>query len=102
MDGWQEGRIRVLSLVDGTVQTVAVKGWTQIQSISWAPGGEGWIVSCVSGKDPLKGAMLLHVDPKGNVQVLGPGEWGSVSPDGQKVAFPKQTTVANAWMIENF
>jgi hypothetical protein len=44
----------------------------------------------------------LLVDPKGNVQVLGPSEWGAVSPDGQKVAFPKQTTVANAWMIENF
>jgi hypothetical protein len=46
--------------------------------------------------------MRLHVDPKGSVQVLGPGDWGIPSPDGQKLAFPKETTVANAWMIENF
>lgn len=102
VDSWQEDRIRVLSLADGALQTVAVKGWTRIQSISWAPDGEGWIVSCVSEKDVLKGAMLLHVDPNGNVHVLRPADWGVVSPDGQKLAYPGSTTVANAWMIENF
>jgi Tol biopolymer transport system component len=93
----QDNRIRVLSLETGAAQTIVVKGWNWFQSIGWAADG-GWHVLSNS----KEGTMRLHVDPKGSVQVLGPGPWGAVSPDGQKLAFPKETTVANAWMIENF
>ena len=97
MSASQDNRIRVLSLQNGGMQTIVVKGWKQFQTIAWASDG-GWCVPGISKED----VTLLHVDPKGSVQVLGPGDWGAVSPDGQKLAFPKQTTVANAWMIENF
>jgi hypothetical protein len=97
MNGKQENRIRVLSLETGAVETIVVKGWSQFQSIAWVVDG-GWRVLGSS----TEGAMLLHVNPKGSVEVLRAGEWGAVSPDGQKLAFAKETTVANAWMIENF
>jgi hypothetical protein len=92
-----ENRIRILSVETGAVQTIVAKGWSQFQSIGWAGDG-GWRVSGRLKDD----AMLLHVDPKGNLQVLGPGQSGAISPDGQKLAFTRETTVANVWMIENF
>jgi len=126
MDALSENAIRVLSLETGVVQTVHVKGWNRFQSISWASDG-GWLVSShpipdpslssspswfvVRATDPMatvagpinaESAMLLHVDPNGNAQVLGPGDFSILSPDGSKLAFPKETTVANAWMIEGF
>lgn len=38
-------RIRILSLVGGTLQDIFVTGWSAFQSMEWAADGKGWNVA---------------------------------------------------------
>ncbi len=98
-----EGPIHVLSLRGLASQEIRVKGWTNITSVRWAADGNGILISNgVQG-----GAELLHVDLRGNAQVLwkNPGvNWAPVlaSPDGRHVAFQSAPGEGNMWLMENF
>jgi hypothetical protein len=65
----------------------------------------GWFIA---SKTPSNGEYLLHVDPRGESQVLfeqptdGRNTWGIPSPDGKHLAFLRWTTSSNVWMIDDF
>lgn len=98
------GPIYVLSLHGHIMQQVQVKGWTNLQSVTWAADGKGFFVTAGirNGRD------ILHVDLHGNAHVLWENTGGSgetlakPSPDGRQVAFEGWTTDGNIWMMENF
>jgi eukaryotic-like serine/threonine-protein kinase len=103
--------IYVLSLRDHTSRPIAVKGWNYLQSVNWAPDGKGLIVASVTDD----GAALLHVDLRGNAEVLWEQKgnletattalaapWGLPSPDGRHLAIYVGHLNGNMWMIENF
>jgi len=97
------GPIYILSLHAQTTQVIRVKGWTSLESVTWAADGHSLFVS--SG---IRGArVLLHVDLQGNAQPLwknnGIGEtYGFPSPDGRHLAMQGWTSNANMWMMESF
>jgi DNA-binding winged helix-turn-helix (wHTH) protein/Tol biopolymer transport system component len=98
------GKIRVISLLDGSHRDVDVKGWNQINHITWAADGKGWYVS----SEMAQSSTLLYVDSIGNSTILvrEPGlfteTWGIPSPDGKHLAFLHSTSGNNAWMLEGF
>jgi eukaryotic-like serine/threonine-protein kinase len=100
----QQGRVRLVSLTDGTAFDLVVKGWNRLAEVDWAPDGRGLYVSYVWGG---KGNGVLYVDLQGHAHVLwqqqpGLDTCGRPSPDGRSLAIASWTTNANAWMIENY
>jgi DNA-binding winged helix-turn-helix (wHTH) protein/Tol biopolymer transport system component len=98
------GKIRVISVLDGSQRDVEVKGWNQLNHIDWAADGKGWYVS----SEMALSTTLLYVDLNGNPTILlrEPGlfteTWGIPSPDGKHLAFLHSTSGNNAWMLEGF
>ena len=98
------GPIYVYSIHGEVLQSVHVKGWSNIQNFAWAADGKGFFVTVrvSSGRD------LLHVDLQGNSQLLwenlgGSGETLAVaSPNGRHLTFNGWTTDGNLWLLENF
>jgi Tol biopolymer transport system component len=99
-----EGPIYMLSLRGQATQQVHVKGWSNLQSPSWAADGKSLFV--YSGNRQERD--LLHVDLQGNAKFLweNPGAYGEsfalASPDGRHLAMYGRTLNSNMWMIENF
>lgn len=79
-----------LSVETGAVQTIVAKGWSQFSVHGL---GFGWRLARFRAFEGGRYASPQW-DAKGNLQVLGKGQGGGVSPDGQKLAFTKETTVA--------
>lgn len=100
----QTGKIRVISLADGSHRDIVVKGWNDLHNISWANNAKGWYVS----SETATASTLLYVDNTGNSHPLlrQPGHfaeiWGVPSPDGQHLAFVQYNPGNNAWLLENF
>jgi DNA-binding winged helix-turn-helix (wHTH) protein/Tol biopolymer transport system component len=98
------GRIRVISLLDGSQREVEVKGWNSLNHINWAADGRGFYVS----SEMAVATTLLYVDLKGDATILvrEPGlfteTWGIPSPDGKHLAIMKYNYGNNAWMLEGF
>ena len=100
-----EGPIHVLSLGGKAPREVNVKGWSSLDSVAWAADGASFFAS-----SPVEqGSVLLHVDTRGNSQVLwkkegAPGtlEYAIPSPDGRHLAISNWTFDGNVWMMENF
>jgi hypothetical protein len=98
-------RIRRIPLNGGNVSEVAVPGRKELNVLYWAADGKGWFASSVT---PGNGQYLLHVNPRGESQVLfeqpqdGLDTWGVPSHDGKHLAFLRWTNAANVWMIDNF
>ncbi|MHB8653241.1 MAG: hypothetical protein ACYDA9_05105 [Terriglobia bacterium] len=96
--------VRILTLSDNVTQDVPVPGWSEFEHIAWAPNGTGLYISA----NLPKKAALLHIDLKGNVDVMWQSESKSIglavpSPDGKHIAFTVEATgESNAWVIENF
>ena len=98
------GPIYVYSIHGELLQSVHIKGWSNLQNFAWTADGKGLFVTVLvrGGRD------LLHVDLQGNSQLLwenlgGSGETLAVaSPDGHHLAFSGWTTDGNLWMMENF
>jgi Tol biopolymer transport system component len=98
------GPIHIYSIHGKVLQSVHVKGWSDILNFAWAADGKSLFVTVrVPG-----GRDLLHVDLQGNSHLLwenlgGSGETLAIaSPDGRHLAFDGWTTDGNLWMMENF
>jgi WD40 repeat protein len=95
------GRIRILSLVDGTSHDVILGDWSPGRRINWSADGHGWYMSRMTAA----GTDLLYVDIHGHATTLRrtTGEtWAISSPDGQRLAFGQVNSTGNVWMVENF
>lgn len=97
------GRIRLVSIVNGTASDLVVKGWNQFLEVDWAPDGRGLYV----GSKTAQGGAVLYVDLQGRARLLWQQQGniitcGRPSPNGRFLAIASWTTNANAWMIENF
>jgi dipeptidyl aminopeptidase/acylaminoacyl peptidase len=98
-------RIRRIPLGGGNASELEVPGRKRLDVLFWAADGKGWFVSSVT---PGNGEYLLHVDLRGESQVLyeqivdGQDTWGIPSPDGKHIAFLRWTAAANVWMIDDF
>ena len=98
------GKIRVISLLDGSQRDVDVKGWNSLNHINWAADSKGWYVS----SELALASTLLYVDLSGNPTILlrEPGFfteiWGIPSPDGKHLAFLRFNSGNNAWMLNGF
>jgi len=95
--------IEILSLHGDPAQTIHVKDWNNLESLNWAADGQGFFISNgVHG-----GGVLLHVDLRGNANVLRttPGVgyapvWPS--PDGRHLVIQEFRAEGNIWTLENF
>jgi Tol biopolymer transport system component len=96
--------IYILSLRGQAIKQIHVKGWTNLQSLSWTADGKGLFVFASNRQE----RTLLHVDLHGNAHFLwdNPGSYGEAttvaSPDGRHLAMFGWTQNSNIWMIENF
>jgi len=98
-------RIRRIPLNGSNVSEVEVPGRKELSVLFWAADGKGWFVSSVT---PNNGQYLLHVNPRGESQVLfeQPQDaletLGVPSHDGKHLAFLQWTNASNVWLIDNF
>jgi len=98
-----EGPIHILSFDGKAAQEVKVKGWNSLDSVAWAANG----TSLYTSARTQRGSVLLHVDLRGNSQVLwqqegGRGTYAIPSPDGRHLAIKSWTLDSNIWVMENF
>jgi serine/threonine protein kinase len=98
-----EGPIHILSLRGQASHKFTLKGWNNLQSLSWDAEGTGLFVS----NGIQRGVVLLHVDLQGNAQVLWKNHgYNSTtalpSPDGRHLAILGSTWEGNMWMMQNF
>jgi eukaryotic-like serine/threonine-protein kinase len=99
----RESRIQLLSLSGRVEAEIDLKGWTNLNSMDWAPDGKSLLI----GSSGPAGSTLLRVDLKGHVQPLltvrgSDQTWAIAAPNGQYLAIGKQTIDRNVWMLENF
>jgi DNA-binding winged helix-turn-helix (wHTH) protein/Tol biopolymer transport system component len=97
------GTIRFRSTLTGKARELAVKGWNELDSVTWSADGSSLLVSWHHGSD----TALLNVTLDGNVSVLlrssNPQIIGAVpSPDGRFLAIAEVSGTQNAWQIDNF
>ena len=97
------GPIHILSSARKASLEVKLKGWNSLDSVSWATNG----ASLYTSAHTQRGSVLLHVDLRGNSQVLwnqegGSGTYAIPSPDGRHLAIKSWTLDSNIWMMENF
>ena len=96
--------LRILTLNDKVTHDIPVLGWSEFEHIAWAPNGSGLYIAA----NLPKKAALLHIDLKGNVDVMWQSESKSIglavpSPDGKHIAFTVEPPgESNAWVIEHF
>ncbi|MGA7410755.1 MAG: protein kinase [Bryobacteraceae bacterium] len=102
--GGADGHIRLLSLLGGSDREITLKGRPDLSGVDWAPDGKGLYCADFSTQP-----TLLHVDLKGNAQVLwqhkGRGTYyiyGVPSPDGRYLAIYGNVVNSNVWMLEGF
>jgi len=98
----RRARVRILSLAGQLEREVAVQGWTHLEAVAWAVGGDALFMTGWTSN----GAPLLHVALDGKAHLLRRAPFlianPSPSPDGRHIAFGEVTPDANAWVIENF
>ena len=106
-DPQSAGEIRVLTLADRQVVTLALQHWKweSLQSVAWSADGSHLFATAWS----VTSAVLLFTDLRGNLQVLAevPSDeaWVSSpvpSPDGRYLAYQKRTYESNVMMLEHF
>jgi Tol biopolymer transport system component len=98
-----EGTITILSLADCTTQEIPVKGWTGLETLSWAADGRRLFATTHAQRN----SILLELDLQGNARPLwtergGTGLRAVPSPDGQHLALDGRGTDENMWMMEHF
>jgi serine/threonine protein kinase len=98
-----KGPIEIHSVRGQLEQIIHVEGLNNIRALGWSGDGKGLLVtSAFKG-----GAVVLHVDLKGNAKVLwkcsvGQRCFAGSSPDGRHLAIYDWKLNANMWMMENF
>jgi Tol biopolymer transport system component len=98
-----KGPIQILSLRGQPQQEIQMKDWNRVHTLNWAADGNGILVS----NSMQGGAAILHVDLRGNAQVMwkNPGvNWTPAleSPDGRHLAFQSALMEGNVWMMDDF
>jgi eukaryotic-like serine/threonine-protein kinase len=99
-----EDQIQFIPVRSGKTRTIEVglKGHFVLTSLGWAADTKSLFV----GTEDNNGSSLLHVDPKGNTQLI----WhqthraptcGVPSPDGRHLAIGGTSFNTNAWLIDN-
>lgn len=102
-DSPKNGTIRLRSTLTGETHELAVKGWNELDSITWSVNGKSLLVTWHRESD----SALLNVTLDGRVSVLlrsrNPEILGAIqSPDGRYLAIAEVSTTRNVWQIENF
>jgi eukaryotic-like serine/threonine-protein kinase len=97
------GSIQILSLAGKRSRVIPVKGYNNIQTLSWDSRSRGFYISESNGGN----TTVLHVDLNGDSNVLWEhsGVWGNPpvqSPDGRYLALTDWEVTGNIWMMENF
>jgi hypothetical protein len=113
---YSSGPIYILPLDGRHAEEIAVKGWSSLLSLDWAPDGR----SIYTSSHTKRGSILLRVDPKDSAPVLWEqnrsiAPWNrpafvvmpSVpfavpSQDGRHLAIYIWSFNANLWMLEDF
>jgi serine/threonine protein kinase len=98
-----EGTITILSLADRSTREVSVKGWTGLETVSWAADGRGLFATT----HVKQSSILLRIDLAGNARVLwtqggGTGLKAIPSPDGRHLALFGRVANDNMWMMQHF
>jgi eukaryotic-like serine/threonine-protein kinase len=99
------GQIQFIPVRGGKTRSfeVGLKGHFLLTSLGWAGDSKSLFV----GTEENNGSSLLHIDPKGNAQLI----WhqthraptcGIPSPDGRHLAIGGTSFNTNAWLIDNF
>jgi serine/threonine protein kinase/Tol biopolymer transport system component len=105
--GASAGEVRILTLADRKVMTLALQDWKwiRIQSVTWSSDGSHLFATAISETS----TVLLLIDLHGNLQVLDEAPIGETwlygpvaSPDGHYLAYMKRSYESNAMMLENF
>jgi len=102
-DSPKNGTIRLRSTLTGETHDLTVKGWNELDSITWSVNGKSLLVTWHRESD----SALLNVTLDGRVSVLlrsrNPEILGAIqSPDGRYLAIAEVSTTRNVWQIENF
>jgi serine/threonine protein kinase/Tol biopolymer transport system component len=97
------GKIDLFSFGNASPREISVKGWSNLDSVSWTADGKALFTSVRM----LKGTTLLRVNLQGQALVLWKPEgdratYAVPSPDGRHVALLGWTLNSNIWMMENF
>jgi DNA-binding winged helix-turn-helix (wHTH) protein/Tol biopolymer transport system component len=95
--------IEILSLLDHSTQIIHVKNWDNLESLDWAADGKGFFVAIGNHE----GEVLLHVDLRGDAQLLRKSQGASASfarpsPDGRHLLIQDRRIDGNIWTLENF
>jgi len=105
-DPWMAAaELQILTLADGKVVTLALRGWKWCDTVAWAADGSHLFATASSGTS----YALLFLDLRGNLQVLAEAPAGRAwlhhqvaSPDGHYLAYTKRTWESNVMMLEHF
>jgi hypothetical protein len=97
------GPIHILPLHGGSKKKIHVRNWSNLLGLKWAADGRGLFVFSRVREE----AVLLHVDPEGNAELLWENRGGNYSPglpspDGRHMAIQSTADNKNLWMMENF
>jgi len=101
------GEVKILTLAESKVVTLALKGWRwkTVQTVAWSADGGHLLATAYTGTS----FVLLFIDLRGNLRVLTEVPWGEAwlykpvpSPDGHYLAYMKRTYESNVVMLEHF
>ncbi len=99
----KKGQIQILGLSNGSVRSLDIGKWTQLQTVGWSPDGRVLYVTSFA----LSGTTLLSVTLDGRASVLFQQghNWlccPKVAPNGRLLAFSVTEIERDAAMIESF
>jgi Tol biopolymer transport system component len=95
--------VTVMTIGQGTARQIPLKGWTNLNSLSWSADGRSLFVTT----SRREGSDMLHVDFDGKVKWIccaNTGRWvvnPRTSPDGRFLTYAVRTVDSNVWLIED-
>ena len=93
-------RIHLLSLGGEAPREIPIQGWSNLQSVAWAPDGSALFATGWASK----GGPLLRVSLDGRAQLLYTAPYylenPIPSPDGRLLAFGQVFVAGNVWILE--
>jgi Tol biopolymer transport system component len=99
---WRSASIYVHELRGNTAREIALKGMTELSTLSWSADGKSFFVTTFG----VTGSSLFHVTLDGKYRLLYRGakevEGARPSPDGHYLAFGDVVSASNAWLVEGF
>lgn len=98
-----EGVIKIRSLADHRIWTIAVKDWNELEDVTWQSSGKALFASMRREQN----SILLSIDLQGRAFVLWENRgalrvYAVPASDGRRIAMFGQVLNQNMWMMENF